>query len=275
MLVECRAPFHGWQSGKKTAENRERGMLMRTGRYCGIVFVLMAVLPLWTAFAQAPAEPTPLYVGNVGGGLAITGGNTDTRNFNLTAAVVRDPKTRNVIKANASYLRGDQSDVLNLDRSFFNLRDEYTLSGRTFVFGQLDYLRDKFKEIIFFWAPTGGVGYKLVNSASTQFQLDGGAGGVLERNPGRASQRTGSLTSGQRFTHKFSDTAAISESLSSIWKTKDFADSLTNFSVGLTTTVVGNLQLKLEFIDSYKNKPANPSLKKNDTAFVTAFVLKF
>jgi hypothetical protein len=35
------------------------------------------------------------------------------------------------------------------------------------------------------------------------------------------------------------------------------------------------IQLKLEFLDSYKNKPANPALKKNDTAFVTAFVLKF
>jgi len=139
----------------------------------------------------------------------------------------------------------------------------------------MDYLRDKFKEIIFFWAPTGGVGYKLVNSTATQFQLDGGAGGVLERNPGISSQKTGSITAGQRFTHKFSDTASFNESLSSIWKTKDFADSLSNFSVGVTTTVVGNLQLKLEFLDSYKNKPANPSLKKNDTAFVTAFVLKF
>ena len=53
------------------------------------------------------------------------------------------------------------------------------------------------------------------------------------------------------------------------------ADSLTNFSVGLATTLVGNLQLKVEFIDSYKNRPANPTLKKNDTAFLTTFVLKF
>src|SRR6185369_1393195 len=111
---------------------------MRTGRYCGFVCVLLAVLPVSNTLAQAPAEPTPLYTGNVGGGLALTGGNTDTKNFNLTAAVVRDPKTRNIIKANASYLKGDQNDVLNLDRSSFNLRDEYTLSGRTFAFGQMD-----------------------------------------------------------------------------------------------------------------------------------------
>jgi len=248
---------------------------MRTAPYWGVFFVLLAASPISSVFAQAPAEPTPLYTGNVGGGLAITSGNTDTKNFNLTAAVVRDPKTRNVIKGNASYLRGDQNDLLNLDRSSFNVRDEYTLSGRTFVFGQVDYLRDKFKEIIFFWAPTGGVGYKLVNSASTQLQLDGGAGGVLERNPGIASKKSGSIAAGQRFSHKFSSTASINESLSSIWKTQDFEDSLTNLSIGVTTTVVGNLQLKLEFLDSYKNKPAKVGLKRNDTAFVTAFVLKF
>src|SRR5262245_2766083 len=106
---------------------------------CGILFAPVLALFTSVATAQAPAEPTPLYSGNFGGGLALTGGNTDTKNFNLTAAIVRDPKTRNVIKANATYLRGDQNDILNLDRSAFNLRDEYTISGRTFVFGQLDY----------------------------------------------------------------------------------------------------------------------------------------
>jgi putative salt-induced outer membrane protein len=189
--------------------------------------------------------------------------------------MVRDPKTKNVIKGNASYLRGVKDDLLNLDRASVNLRDEYTFSGRTFVFGQVDYVRDKFKEIIFFWAPTGGFGYKLVDAESTMFQLDAGAGGVIERNPGISAQKTGSITAGQRFSHKFSSSASFTQSLSSIWKTNDFGDSLTNFSASITTTFVGSLQLKLEFLDIYKNKPANPALKKNDTAFVTAFVLKF
>jgi putative salt-induced outer membrane protein YdiY len=225
--------------------------------------------------AQAPPQPAPVYTGNVGGGLAITGGNTDTRNFNLTAGMVRDPKTRNVVKGSAAYLRGNQNDVLNLDRTALNIRDEYTLSGRTFAFGQLDYLRDKFKQIIFLWVPAGGIGYKLINSDATQFVVDGAVGGLMEKNPGLPSSKTGSLIPGQRFQHKISSTATITQSLSTIFKTRDFEDSLTNFSAGLTTTLAGNLELKLEFIDSYKNKPANAALKKNDTAFVTAFVVKF
>jgi putative salt-induced outer membrane protein len=247
-----------------------------TKPYLGILSVFAASVSLSSlAIAQAPGAPTPLYTGNVGGGLAVTRGNTETNNFNLTAALTRDPKTKNVIKGNAAYLRSSQSAILNLDRTSVNLRDEYGLSLRTFAFGQLDYFRDNFKQIIFFWAPTGGIGYKLINTDATQFIVDGGVGTVFEKNPGIETSKSGSLVAGERFNHRLSQTATFSESLSTIWKMKDFQDSLTNFSFGVTSTLVGNLQLKLEFLDSYKHKSAKPSIKKNDTAFVTSFVLKY
>ena len=244
-------------------------------RHLGMSVLFASLAASGTAIAQAPAASAPLYTGNLGGGLAITNGNTDTRNINLTGAIVRDPKTRNVIKGTGSYLRGTQSSVLSLDRTSINIRDEYTISNRTFVFGQLDYLRDQFKEMIFFWAPTGGIGYKLINTDATQFIVSGGGGGVLEKNPGIQSKKSGALTSGEQFLQKLSSTAAFTESLASIWKTNDFGDSLTNFSTGITTVVTGKIQLKLEFVDSYKNVPPNPKVKKNDTALVTTFVVKF
>src|SRR5262245_54373378 len=88
--------------------------------------------------AQAPAQPSRVYTGNVGGAFALTNGNTSTRNFKLTGSIVRAPKGRNVMKGTASYLRGTQSDILNVDRTAINIRDEYTVSNRTLVFGQLD-----------------------------------------------------------------------------------------------------------------------------------------
>lgn len=245
-------------------------------RSFGIVSVIVgSLLAAGGANAQDQPAPTPTYTGSIGGGFALTNGNTDTRNFNLTGAFARDAKTRNVVKGSANYFRGTQFDIVNLDRTLVNLRDEYTISNRTFVFGQVDYLRDQFKQIQFFWAPTAGIGYKLINTDPTQFIVDGGAGFVLEKNPGIQSAGSASLIAGERFQQKLSSVAAFTEALSSIWKTDDFGDSLTNFSTGLTTAVVGNVQLKLEFIDSYKNKPPKPGVKKNDTAFVTTFVLKF
>ena len=251
-----------------------------TGQHLGIV--LISITTASTAFAQAPQTPAPtpeppphIYTGNFGGGLALTNGNTSTRNFNLTGALVRDPKLKSVIKTTASYLRGTTSDVLTIDRTAINLRHEYTMSKKTFIFDQLDYVRDQFKEIIFFWAPTAGVGYKFVNTDATQFTLDGGGGGVLEKNPGLSSKKSGSVTADERFQRKLSSVATFTESLSGISKTNDFSDSLSTFTTGVTTTVSGNIQLKVEFIDTYKNKPPNSTVKKNDTAFVTTVVVKY
>src|SRR5262245_58675020 len=119
-----------------------------TVRPLGVLTVLVgSFVSLGSAMAQAQAPaPSPTYSGNFGGGLAVTNGNTNTRSFNLSGAILRDPKTKNVIKGAASYLRGSQSDILNLDRTTINMRDEYTISNRTYTFGQLDYVRDQFKQ---------------------------------------------------------------------------------------------------------------------------------
>jgi len=238
----------------------------------GLISIMVAAV---TAWAQAAQEPPRVYTGSFGGGIALTGGNTDTKNYNLTLGLVRDSKTRNVMKTDVTYLRGSQTDILSVDKTAIKLRDEYTFSGRTFAFGQVDYLRDKFKQIIFLWAPIGGVGYKLLNKDSTKFQVDGGTGAILERNPGKTVSRSASLTTGENFQQKVSSTSVFTESLATLWKTNDFSDSLTNFSLALTTSVAKNLDVKVSFIDSYKNRPASATIKKNDTAFVTTFVIKY
>jgi putative salt-induced outer membrane protein YdiY len=229
------------------------------------------------ALAQAPPPPPPppLYTGGVGGGFALTSGNTDTANYNLTFTLVRDPKTKNVIKTSAMYLRGTQSKVLNLDRASATFRDEYSMSKRTFLFGQQEYVRDTFKDIVYLLAPTGGVGYKLVANDRTALSFSGGAGGIWESNSGQILKKSGSLGAGESFSQKVSSTAVVTQTVASLWKTNDFADSYTNFAVGLTTSIAKRLELKVELQDSYKNKPPQAGFKKNDTAFITAFVVKF
>src|SRR5262245_34828410 len=117
------------------------------------LFAVFTVSLFFCQMAIAQNPPTPTYSGSFGGGLALTGGNTDTKNFNLAFTLLRDPKTKNVIKADALYLRGSQNDVLSLDRAAVKVRDEYSLSKRTFVFGEMGYLRDQFKDIRYLLSP--------------------------------------------------------------------------------------------------------------------------
>jgi putative salt-induced outer membrane protein len=225
--------------------------------------------------AQITSTLPAQFTGSVSAGLALTGGNTDTNNFNLAFAVVRDLKTRNIIKANGFYLRGTQDNTLNIDRTAANLRDEYTLSGRTFLFGQMDYVRDKFKQINYLFAPTAGAGYKILNSDNMLLLVDAGAGGYWEKNPDVPVKKSGSVTAGQRFSRKVSSSVTLTQSLASIWKMDDLSDSLSNFAAGVTTSFNNRLDMKVEFLDSFKNRPSRDGIKKNDTAFVTALVVKF
>src|SRR5262245_9427248 len=125
-----------------------------------VMSVLLVSIPLCPfAMAQAQQTPAPMkvYTGSFGGGLALTSGNTDTKNFNLAFSLTRDPKTRNVFKTEALYLRGTQSDVLNLERAAVKVRDEYSLTKKVFLFGEFGYLRDPFKDIRYLLSPIAGV----------------------------------------------------------------------------------------------------------------------
>ena len=86
-----------------------------------------------------------------------------------------------MIKSDGLAIRGKTDGELSADRTGLNLRDEFRLNGRAYVFGQAQYLRDRFKEIDYLVAPTAGVGYKVVDSEATKLAVDVAVGGVWER----------------------------------------------------------------------------------------------
>lgn len=226
----------------------------------------------------APAEPPPPpppWTGSIGAGLALTAGNSDTFNINVSFDVASNPKARNVIKAEGLYLRGDTDDELAVDRTSFKLRDEYSLNPRTYVFGQLEYLRDTFKSIQYLWAPTGGIGYKLIDQPMTTFSVDTGLGLVIEKNPFREARTSGAVSAGEDFVFKFSEASSFTQGFDALWVMDDFGDALYTFKVGLVGSVTARTQLKVELIDSYKTRPPDETTKKNDVALVTAIVYRF
>jgi putative salt-induced outer membrane protein YdiY len=237
-----------------------------------VILLLGASAP---ASAQAPAAPMRDWTGTAGIGLSVTSGNSDTTNFNIAFDVKYDRKTKNLLKFTGLYLRGDKDDELTVDRTGLGFRDEYSITPRFFVFGQLDYLRDSFKLIDYLLAPTGGVGYRVIDTMRTQFEVDGGAGGVWEKNPGIVVRKSGALTAGEKLTHQLTATATVKEGVTALWKTDDFSDSLYNFSAGIGVKVTEIFQISVDLLDTYKNLPPTPETKKNDVALVTAFAAKF
>src|SRR5512135_88360 len=66
---------------------------------------------------KGPPPPPPAFTGSFGLGAALTKGNTDTFNLNVTLGLKYDPRTGNVVKFDALYLRGEKDGDLQLDRT--------------------------------------------------------------------------------------------------------------------------------------------------------------
>jgi putative salt-induced outer membrane protein YdiY len=223
----------------------------------------------------APAPPPPPWTGSAGMGLALNRGNTSTTNFNASVEATHDPKTASVWKFKGLYLRGTNNDVLAVDRLHLEGRNERTLTERAYAFGQLQFLQDEFKQIDYMFAPGVGVGYKVVATPATTFNVDSGLGFKVEKNPGFDRRNDVVISASDKFEHKLSTTAAITQSFGALWKANEFGDALYTFTVGAAAALTTRTQLKVELLDTYSTRPPNVAVKNNDVALLTALVYKF
>jgi putative salt-induced outer membrane protein YdiY len=226
------------------------------------------------ASAQTPPPPPPGWIGSAGAGLALTQGNSDTSTVNIGYEIKRDDGSNILLGSTGLFIRGESAGELTTDRLAFDGRVDRKLSDRTSVFGQAQYLRDSFKEIDFLISPTVGVSRLLVKNDRTELGVDGGVGGVWEKNPGRDTDLDGAVVAGQKFAHKLTATTMLTERVAALWKMDDFEDALYTFGIGLAATITEATQLKVELLDTFKNKPPSATVVKNDVAVLVSFVYK-
>ena len=226
-----------------------------------------------SAQATPPPEP-PGWTGSAGAGLATTSGNSDSSNINAAYELKRDTGGPILFRSSALFLYGKSQDVLTSDRLSLDARLERKLSTRASAFGQIQYLRDEFKSIDYLVAPTVGLAYALFKNERTEFVVDGGVGGVWEKNPDLDTDLDGALTAGQKFSHKISDRTELTEKVIGLWKMDDFGDALYTFGAGIAASITAATQLKFEVLDTYKAQPL-PGIEKNDIATIVSFVYKF
>jgi putative salt-induced outer membrane protein YdiY len=235
----------------------------------------MAGLLAGTAAAQQPPPASPKsWTTTASLGASLTSGNKDSSTFNAGYDVRYGPQTRNLVKSDALLIRGRTEGELSADRLTINARDEFRFHEGLFVFGQNRYLRDRFKEIDYLVAPTGGLGYKLRDTEATKLSIDAGVGGVWEKNTGEGVQASGAVTLGQQLTQALTETATITQSISALWKTENLDDALYAVGAGISLSVSAHTQIKLEWLDTYKNRPPMPGIQKNDMSVLVALVFK-
>ena len=242
-----------------------------TATACAVLVLVCAARPV---FGQATPAPPTIWAVTASAGLALTSGNSDTSTVNLAYDLTYDPQTNNVIKSDGLFLRGETEGELSAHRTGLNIRDEYKLTDRIFVFGQNQYLKDEFKDIEYLVAPTGGLGYKLIDTPETKLGVDGSAGVVWEKNTGLDVNSSGALATGQKLQQTLTSNTTLTQSFTGLWKTQDFEDALFTLGVSIAASMSTRTQLKVEALDTYKNKPPLPTIQPNDVAVLMSFVYK-
>lgn len=220
-----------------------------------------------------PSPPPPHWTGSIGAGLALTSGNSDTRSYNLSLGLVYDPKSKNVVKLEGLYLRSDSNGESTVNRTTAKARDEYSLSKRAFVFGEVSYERDEFKELSYLIAPLVGVGYKVVDQANVVLALDAGAGGAFEKYVDADSTTSGAVAAGESLRWKISASSTFTQGFTALWKTSDFGNATYHFGAGITASVAKRFELKLAYAWDYKSRPPL-GVKNADQSFLAALVFK-
>jgi putative salt-induced outer membrane protein len=212
--------------------------------------------------------------GKFAAGFTFTSGNSSTRSFNVALSMQYDPRTKNIVKADGFYLRNSENGASTVDRTFAHLRDEYYFQPRWFAFGDAQFLKDRFKEIDDLFAPTAGVGVRLMKTEERELIADLGAGAVVEKDKGRDRTSSGAVRAGENYLWKVSKSASFTENAFALWKTSDFSDAYYHFEAALGAEVAEHIELKVGLIDEYKRKPVDPGLKRNDVAGIIQIEVK-
>jgi putative salt-induced outer membrane protein YdiY len=222
-----------------------------------------------------PPPPPPGWAGSLGAGWAATSGNADTSTFNVAYELLRDYGGDLIFKSTALYLRGDSEQQAIVDRAAADARLDYRLTPRLNAFVLTGYARDRFKDIDYLISQSAGISVALVEPGRVEWTADTSVGVVVEKNTGFTADTDGAWLAGERFLFKITDRSRITQAATGLWKMDDFEDAYFTFSAGIITSVVGSLELKLEFQDTYKRRPTDPTLEKNDQSIVMAAVYKF
>jgi large-conductance mechanosensitive channel len=129
--------------------------------------MLSGVITAFDASAQAPPPAPKIWTVAAGAGLAMTSGNTETSTVNASYEVTYDPQTRNIIKSDGLLIRGHTNHETSADRLGLNARDEYRLNPAPTVRAEPISARP-LQEHPIPLAPTGGIGAKIADTATTK-----------------------------------------------------------------------------------------------------------
>ena len=244
---------------------------------CAVTLALAAA----SAQAQATLERDGRWRAAFGLGASASSGNTDASNLALNFDAVRATAgDKTSLYAAAQYAKSDGTTTG--ERIRLGGRQDHDLSERLFGFGGIDLERDKFANLKLRGQLSGGLGWHLVKTDTTSFDVFGGLGYTSDRyfapmlidGSVRSSYGYASVLLGEESTHKLGESTSFKQRLVVLPNLKNSGEYRANWDTGLAVAMSKRMNLNVGFSVAHNSEPG-PGRKSTDTLLTTGVSIKF
>lgn len=233
------------------------------------------------AFAQATVKDDGQWRASLGLGASNASGNTRATSLSFNADAVKATKQDKVsLYGNAQYAKSN--GVTTGEQFRLGSRYDYNFGTQWFGFGGLDLERNKFANLKLRSQLSGGLGYHLIKTDSTTFDLFGGVGFTSDKyiaatlidGANRSSYSYTALVLGEESTHKLSDTTSFKQRLVLVPNLKNSGEYRANWDAGLAVAMSKTMNLNVGFALAHNSEPGT-GRKATDTLLTTGISVKF
>jgi putative salt-induced outer membrane protein len=246
---------------------------------------LIVVAGLAASGAWAQAKTDGLWRGAGGAALSATAGNTSSNSLLLNAETTKATAGDKITLAAAVNRAQSKTDGVNkttADKWAGNGQYDLNLSPQLFVFGKLGLESDKLVDLSLRTTLAGGLGYKLISTEQTSFEIFGGLGystdsygsdrtiaGKTARSFSRAS-----IYLAEASAHQLSPTVSLKQRLELYPGISGDKALLAKFSASLNVAMSDTLSLNVGLTHTHNSKPP-AGTKSGDTGLFTGVNVKF
>ena len=220
---------------------------------------------------------TDFWSGFLDTGLSVTRGNSDTLNFSLAGQAVRKT-SRDTITAYATSIfanngtAGPTTTTANAIGG--GLRVDLNVRDRLYVFGLTDFYHDEFQQLDLRNILAGGLGYHVVKTKPTVFDVYGGGAFNQSYYATPPSRKTGEIVAGEFLSHSVSNRTTFSERFEFFPNISDTGAYRFTFDAHAVTKLNRWFGWQVSFGDLYVSNPPT-GIKKNDLILSTGLRMTF
>ena len=226
-------------------------------------------------------------------GLSVTEGNSSTSALTIAGKAARVvPNNKFTVYYTQVYSKDNNQDpsVVTANAIHAGLRDDINLTQKVYLFAFTDFDSDALQHLDLRNVLGGGLGYHVINSKRTQFDVFGGGSfnqeyfsAYLTSNPAppppqilipSQSRHSAEIVVGESLSTKLGPRTTLSEQLSFFPNLSSPGDYRINFDATASTRIKAWLGWQVTFSDRYISDPP-PNLKGNDLLLSTGLRLTF